>query len=530
MISEKLQRAEKFIECLVPISHCNLHCEYCYVIQGGYRDSARPAFRLTPQEIGRAFNPARWSAKRLFVSFCGAGETFLCKELPDIVACTLTQGNFVNVTTNGTITPAIEKLINLPDDLPSRLVFAFSLHYKELKKRNLLSVFAENVKRVAASPASFTVQLNLYDGYLDCLEEIKNYCLENFGALPQIALTRDQRHGMKIYSSANFETYKDYGAEFDSPMFNFSCENFLVNRAKYFCHAGEMTWTLDLATGNLSRCYCEPPYCNIYDNLEQKIPLIPVGRHCGSDYCVNAIHFLALGNIPEINCPSYTELRDRPSAGWYKETMKIALGGKFMSKSKRKSALLLGDSISLGYREFVRENLRGVVDVYYPPENGRMVAYTFHALYEWWKDYDFPADMDFIYWNNGLWDCARIFGDKPQTPLNEYATTIGRTYDRLKYLFPKAQIIFATTTPVVEECYDKEIFYRSNADIERYNEAAKQVIFSKGGAIHDLYVGRNFYPPQAYQDAVHFVPQVSQILAQDISKLLLKLANAREQK
>ena len=197
-------------------------------------------------------------------------------------------------------------------------------------------------------------------------------------------------------------------------------------------------------------------------------------------------------------------------------------------KDNKPSALLLGDSISLGYREFVKANLRGVMNIYYPPENGRMAAYTFRALYEWWKDYDFPADMDFVYWNNGLWDVARIFGDEPQTPLNEYATLIGRTYDRLKHLFPNAQIIFAMTTPVVEERFDKEIFYRSNADIERYNAAAKQVILSKGGAVHDLYVGRDFYPPQAYLDAVHFIPQVSQILAKNISELLLKLLEKKQ--
>lgn len=315
MLISDLHRAERFVECLVPISHCNLRCEYCYVIQGGYRDSVRPKFRLSPQEIGRALNPARWSAHRLFVSFCGAGETFLCKEMPDIVAYTLLQGNFVNVTNNGTITTALEKILNLPDDLVSRLVFAFSLHYKELKKRNLLNVFAENVKKVIASKASFTVQLNLYDGYLDCLDEIKNYCAENFGALPQIALTRDQRHGMKIHSTADFETYKKVGAQFDSPMFNFSCENFLVNRSQNFCYAGQNSWRLDLATGELHRCYFEQATFNAYDDLNQEIPLKPVGRHCGSDYCVNAIHFMALGVMPEIDCPSYAELRDRPAAG-----------------------------------------------------------------------------------------------------------------------------------------------------------------------------------------------------------------------
>ena len=120
----------KVIDCYVPNSHCNLCCEYCYVIQGNYRDMVMPKFQRTPEEIGRAFNPARWDAEHLLVNFCGPGETFLCKELPDIVIEVLKQGNVVLITNNGTITPAIDKLLKLPDDMTSRILFAFSLHYK----------------------------------------------------------------------------------------------------------------------------------------------------------------------------------------------------------------------------------------------------------------------------------------------------------------------------------------------------------------------------------------------------------------
>lgn len=97
----------------------------------------------------------------------------------------------------------------------------------------------------------------------------------------------------------------------------------------------------------------------------------------------------------------------------------------------------------------------------------------------------------------------RIFGDEPQTPLHEYENLIRRTYNRLKYLFLKAQIIFATSTPVIEELFDKEIFYRRNEDIELYNEAAARIVMQSGGIVHDLYGGRNFYPPQAYLNATH---------------------------
>ncbi|MBR2732836.1 MAG: hypothetical protein IKD80_01105 [Selenomonadaceae bacterium] len=46
---------------------------------------------------------------------------------------------------------------------------------------------------------------------------------------------------------------------------------------------------------------------------------------------------MALGNVPEVNCPSYAQLRDRPEAGWYKQTMIDALGGKFATDNAYKS-------------------------------------------------------------------------------------------------------------------------------------------------------------------------------------------------
>lgn len=61
---------------------------------------------------------------------------------------------------------------------------------------------------------------------------------------------------------------------------------------------------------------------------------------------------------------------------------------------------------------------------------------------------------------------------------------------RLKYL--QSKTIFATTTPVVEELYDKGIFYRRNEDIERYNAAATQAVLECGGIVHDLHGAKNF--------------------------------------
>ena len=153
-------------------------------------------------------------------------------------------------------------------------------------------------------------------------------------------------------------------------------------------------------------------------------------------------------------------------------------------------SLLLGDSISLGYREYIRLILNDKCDVIYPPENGRSVAYTFRGLYEWSRDLNWSNDIDLVYWNNGLWDVVHVFADEqPHTPLPVYAQYIGRTFDRLRYMFPRAKIVFATSTPVLEKEYDKNVFYRNNGEIQIYNQIATQIVLNKGGIIHDLYTG-----------------------------------------
>lgn len=316
----------KYVECLIPITKCNLKCEYCYVIQENRRDNKMAKLKKTPQEIGEAFNAKRWGGKML-VNLCGAGETILCPELPEIVYNIVKQGHIVNITNNGTITKGIEELIALPEEISSNILFSFSLHYLELKKRNMLKVFADNVKKVKNSKASFFVQMNLCDEYIECLEEIKEYCIQNFGALAQIALTRKEFPQMEIYTELSKEEYKSYADQFESPMFDLMYDNFKTKRTEY-CNAGKRTYTLDLATGDLKRCYFEKPFMNIYDSNED-IPEKSVGNNCKDKFCVNIIHFIALGVVPEINCLTYAKLRDREGAGWFKKTLLEELDSKF---------------------------------------------------------------------------------------------------------------------------------------------------------------------------------------------------------
>lgn len=123
---------------------------------------------------------------------------------------------------------------------------------------NLLEKFFENIQKVKDAGASFMVQINLCDEYVPYLDEIKRLCIENVGAMPQVAATRKEETGLRkieLLTQRTKEEYIDAGATFDSPLFDFTMKNFNVRRHE-FCYAGDWSGNLDLSTGILRRCYC----------------------------------------------------------------------------------------------------------------------------------------------------------------------------------------------------------------------------------------------------------------------------------
>ena len=106
----------RFVECLIPISQCNLKCSYCYVIQENRRNIPTDPFRCTPEEIGYALRKERWGGIML-VNLCAFGETLLSPLMPDIIYNILDQGHFVNVTNNGTMSARFDEIIKFPPDM-----------------------------------------------------------------------------------------------------------------------------------------------------------------------------------------------------------------------------------------------------------------------------------------------------------------------------------------------------------------------------------------------------------------------------
>ena len=167
-----------------------------------------------------------------------------------------------------------------------------------------------------------------------------------------------------------------------------------------------------------------------------------------------------------------------------------------------KNILLIGDSIRAGYDKTVRKTLKGKANVYFPEDNSRFASYVLRYVHEYAALIETGAP-DIIHWNAGLWDCLRLFGEEPHTPVEVYAYYIDRICQRIRKLFPDAAVIFATSTQVQSELMSDD-FKRYNEEIERYNEAAVAVVKKHGFAVNDLYAVSASLPAEAHSDPVHY--------------------------
>ena len=168
-----------------------------------------------------------------------------------------------------------------------------------------------------------------------------------------------------------------------------------------------------------------------------------------------------------------------------------------------KKIVLLGDSIRMGYDKYVKEAFDGVAEVYYPLDNCRFAVNVLRFAHEWKKTGEWPDDIDLVHWNVGLWDAIEFFRDGPLTPIEYYEQYIGRVYKRLKLIFPNAKFVFATSTSVLESRNSINIC-RSNARIEKYNEAAIRALAGTDTVINDLYTLSKSFPEEYHSDGVHY--------------------------
>ena len=333
-----MDRIKRFIDCYIPTETCNFRCHYCYIYNFGKFNNK--IFKLTHsvEEIKEALSVKRLGGKCL-INLCAGGETLLSPDVIPVTKALLEEGHYVMIVTNGSIKKRFEEISELKPELLKHLFFKFSYHYLELKRLGLLDTFFDNIKMMKKAGASFTVEITPNDELEKYIDEIKKITIKELGALPHCTIARKDVKNIPVMSKHSLKEYVNIWSQFDSKLLEFKNEIFNVKR-KEFCYAGDWSCYLNLETGSLKQCYHGLIIGNIYENMDKPIKFRPIGSNCKEAHCYNGHVWLSLGDIPELNTPTYEQLRNRKTEfgdEWINEEMKSFMGCKLRDSNNELS-------------------------------------------------------------------------------------------------------------------------------------------------------------------------------------------------
>ena len=197
-----------------------------------------------------------------------------------------------------------------------------------------------------------------------------------------------------------------------------------------------------------------------------------------------------------------------------------SLGAKELPK-----ALLIGDSVSLGYTPHVVAALKGKVEVKHHRGNAQHTGTGLKMLDRWIG----KTKWDVIHFNWGLWDlCYRHPKSKEQgrrdkkrgtltMPLEQYEKNLDQLAVRLKKT--KAKLIWAHTTTVPKNEAGRKV-----GDDDKYNEAAARVMKKHGIEINDLNALTDSFPAELFTAPgnVHFKTEGSKELGQAVTEKIME--------
>ena len=262
---------KRFFDCFVPVSSCNLRCNYCYVAQHPLREE-KNRFLYTAEEIGSALARKRFGGICCF-NLCGSGETLYPSATIAIVRSILQEGHFVNIITNGTMTGRLREFLTFPEAWKQHLFIKFSYHYLELRDRHLTEIFFRNFNLLRENGISVSLEITADDNYVPHIPAIQQEALEHAGALPHVSIPR-------------IETKKI-------------------------------------------------PLENIFADPEEEIRFRAVGHHCAMPHCYNSHAFLTFGVIPNQTHLTYADMRNRKTTNgeWLGPEMKQFFSSKLQNSN-----------------------------------------------------------------------------------------------------------------------------------------------------------------------------------------------------
>lgn len=308
-----MDKVKKLLMFRIPMSVCNFRCHYCYLAQRPvHYEGKQPVPMLSPEQFGHAFRRERVGGLA-FANFCADGETLLVKNIDLYIKEFVKQGHYVEFVTNMSVTPVLDKFLSWPEELLAHLEFKCSFHYLELKKQGKLEVFAENVKKIWAAGASANIEMTPSDELIPYIDEVIEFSMANFGALPHLTIARDDRtKGIDYLTNLPREEYDRVWSRFGSTFWEFK-RTIFGKRQTGFCYAGAWSLYIDFYTGEAWKCYVPKVLTNVYENLEAPLKSEPIGR-CPIAHCYNGHAYLTLGCIPGATEVRYGDIRNREYA------------------------------------------------------------------------------------------------------------------------------------------------------------------------------------------------------------------------
>ena len=333
-----MDKIKRLILCPLTTSICNLRCQYCYLSQRGNAYQGKQAeFLYSPEYVAKALSKQRLGGTCYF-NLCADGETLLTKDIEKYIFALTNEGHYVEIVTNLTITSELNKILDLCNNLLDRITFKCSFHYVQLKKRGLLDVFASNVNKIWGKGGSANIEITPDDELIAYIDEMKEFSIKHFGALPHLTIARDDRRGHDFLTNLPLDEYTSIWSQFDSDFWRFKMNTFNVKRKEY-CYSGAWSLIVFLETGIAKQCYYSRFEQNIFKDINKPIKWLSIGK-CLDTHCYNSHALLTLGCIPRFTDVKYGNIRDRiriDGKHWIQEPIRSFLNSKLEESNEELS-------------------------------------------------------------------------------------------------------------------------------------------------------------------------------------------------
>lgn len=198
------------------------------------------------------------------------------------------------------------------------------------------------------------------------------------------------------------------------------------------------------------------------------------------------------------------------------------IGGAQEPAKKLPTAVLIGDSIRMGYAPEVIKALQGKVTIISPKPNGGDSSNVLKNLKVWAID----PQPDLVHINCGLHDLKKMKNGSFQVSLADYEKNLNEIITQLK-TSTKAKLVYALTTPIIDERHAgrKANFDRFDADVKKFNEVATKVMKKHGVPLNDLYqvVQQNDPAKCLGKDGTHYTPAGNAFLVKAVTAKITEM-------